>query len=605
MLDCKFLVAGRCLSAETLLTKTLQLADPVKVMTSQSACATCQSTWHDGDPPDVDSHNHVTASLACVAAKQLGADAYDVMTSATRDLRSPSAIADKRVSRVYAADTNTGEGVGDVFKRLLEERWRGIHSCEACEELRALMNARGPQGCRDSMAEIVADILPRMPNWVINRVVNADFAALWSALTESRSVGGRAALIESLVNEAISLVEAGSDHAPFLDSFQSGARSPVAAERRDKQRRSAAAALDDDDDKRADFLARRECETTPASKGVGTELAAVRQAAISARPSQRPRFCNDEMLNRAAVAIADGWSHGETANIVALVPLFNPLGYRRRVSNYDRVIEHLRKHGFRHVLTVEAIYPGQSPQSTGDAIVVKATERQVLWQKERLLNIGLDSLRENPPEAVAWIDADLLWDRPVASLTLDALRTHDVVQPFRTLTIHEEDLTIESVRRAQYSDVDPAIPQHCGMAWAARWDVVSGGLYDAEILGFGDRSMLEAWEHDDSRTKFTPQWKSHWKSWWPARPLSIGCINAHVCHLWHGTQVDRRYGEARKLLIKHGFDPVRDIRIGQNGLWEWTGANPVLNSAVVEHLQVRREDGGWFIHSALPEFVVT
>lgn len=39
---------------------------------------------------------------------------------------------------------------------------------------------------------------------------------------------------------------------------------------------------------------------------------------------------------------------------------------------------------------------------------VRGDERHVLWQKERLLNLAIDSLPADV-DAVAWLDADLIW----------------------------------------------------------------------------------------------------------------------------------------------------------------------------------------------------
>jgi hypothetical protein len=90
----------------------------------------------------------------------------------------------------------------------------------------------------------------------------------------------------------------------------------------------------------------------------------------------------------------------------AITSYFNPAGYQRRYQNYAVFREHLRV----PLVAVELSYGDEFELQRGDAeVVVRLRGSDVLWQKERLLNVALSHL---PPECkwVAWLDCDLVFE---------------------------------------------------------------------------------------------------------------------------------------------------------------------------------------------------
>lgn len=86
----------------------------------------------------------------------------------------------------------------------------------------------------------------------------------------------------------------------------------------------------------------------------------------------------------------------------AITSYFNPVGYRRRLTNY-RVF---RRRLTVPLVTVELAHHGVFELERGDAeILVQLTSPDILWHKERLLNVALKAL---PVECrqVAWLDGD-------------------------------------------------------------------------------------------------------------------------------------------------------------------------------------------------------
>jgi hypothetical protein len=107
---------------------------------------------------------------------------------------------------------------------------------------------------------------------------------------------------------------------------------------------------------------------------------------------------------------------------------FNPVGYANRLRNY-RVF---RANLASPLAVVELSIDGKFELSRNDAeIVVQITGGDVLWQKERLLNVAL---RHLPDECnhVAWVDCDVIFlEMDWAQRADQALEKSCLIQPFR------------------------------------------------------------------------------------------------------------------------------------------------------------------------------
>src|SRR2546421_1639167 len=118
---------------------------------------------------------------------------------------------------------------------------------------------------------------------------------------------------------------------------------------------------------------------------------------------------------------------GTAGGLWAITSYFHPIGYRRRLENYRIFREHLQV----PLLTVELGYGRALDLNHRDAdILVQYHGNDVMWQKERLLNLALRAL---PRECgtVAWLDCDIIFQRndwPEQALRL--LEGHALVQLF-------------------------------------------------------------------------------------------------------------------------------------------------------------------------------
>lgn len=301
----------------------------------------------------------------------------------------------------------------------------------------------------------------------------------------------------------------------------------------------------------------------------------------------------------------------------AITSYFNPLGWRRRLANYRLFRANLGV----PLVTVELAYGPQFELRTGDAdILIQRRGRDIMWQKERLLNIALQALPEEC-RYVCWIDGDVVFARPdwpVAAA--DLLQRYDLLQLYRTVHYLAPtatgiggpvDLSRPSLLSASAAGFPlfepwpdmwrrtPAQPT-MGMAWAARRSLLQvQGFYDACILGAGDRALLLAahgrWQEAGWFMLMSDACQGHFEPWARAFHARIqdglGYLEGDIYHLWHGDLAQRRSRERLTQLAQLGFDPATDIALDDSGAWRWNSDKPALHQYICEYLASRREDG--------------
>ena len=293
---------------------------------------------------------------------------------------------------------------------------------------------------------------------------------------------------------------------------------------------------------------------------------------------------------------------------------FNPCGYETRLSNFQLFRESLGRAGVNW-LAVECAF-GDAPFELGEsANVVRVRARHVMWQKERLLNVALESLPRRCAK-VAWLDADVLFENMDWAIEASrALEEFPVVQLFERVVRlprgHTSD-TGEGQTYASFASVYRRRPDlsregdferhgHTGFAWAARRELLDGrGLYDACVAGSGDHVMAHALcgDFDGCVRRVLGADSRHLKHFgaWGAQLYErvggrVGCVRGTLLHLWHGDKANRRYLSRNRKLASFGFDPARDLCVGPTGCWEWASDKRDMHQWFVEYFDGREEDG--------------
>lgn len=303
------------------------------------------------------------------------------------------------------------------------------------------------------------------------------------------------------------------------------------------------------------------------------------------------------------------------AELWVITSYFNPSAYGTKRQNYAAFLDGLHAAGVP-CLTVECAFgaaPFDLPASEG---LLHVRARDVVWQKERLLNVAIGAL---PSECtkVAWLDCDILFDAPAwARETAALLDIYSVVQPFGTVVRLPRGMSHDDGRGKRWSSFgavhlsNPALAGcglfdphgHTGFAWAARRAFLdSVGLYDACIAGSADHLMAHAFAGNIENDCVTGilgargPYREHFLRW-AARAErvvkgSLGSGLATIRHLWHGDDHHRRYKTRNAQLRRSGFDPDRDLRVGFDGCWEWQAADPPLRGWMIDYFAKRCEDG--------------
>ena len=315
----------------------------------------------------------------------------------------------------------------------------------------------------------------------------------------------------------------------------------------------------------------------------------------------------------------------------AVTSFYNPAGYRRRKANYLLFRERLAL----PLLAVEWSPTGEFELRPGDAdLLIQLHGGDVMWQKERLLNIGVARL---PAECthVAWLDCDLVFEREdLGEATLAALDAAPLVQLYDrvaylartpldalarlgnctsgTVSFEREGAAAAYATAARRGRPAPAVPvatEHpgdfarmpsVGFAWAARRELLERHpLFDEWIVGGGDSAYFHAAAGSPERVVENHGLASpHRDQFLPrARELAhaidgrIGHVPGRVYTLWHGDFADRCYRSRHSILARHGFDPRRFLRRSPSDVWEWSDASHGLPDEIRAYFEQRKEDG--------------
>jgi len=303
---------------------------------------------------------------------------------------------------------------------------------------------------------------------------------------------------------------------------------------------------------------------------------------IAKPPERRPR------LQRTALP----------GDLAAIACYFNPAGYKKIRRNYLQFLHHMKWWNV-DLFVAEIAFASEDFVDPCAFIRLRGGERNIMWQKERLLNLIVESL---PPryDKIAWIDADILFLNPGwASEVKEKLEFDPVVQLWNRWHCVNSAGAIGGDLQGIGDDAWRYLKTKSspGGAWAARRAVFP--LYDRHILGSGDAMAVLAWcgrlerlaiKHSSEamREDFV-NWA---KTAYDKVRGQISCASGDAVHLNHGDRSRRMYVDRWKPAVKWGFDPQKHIEIEQSGIFAWTAEAPhQLKSWVSEYFRVRDEDG--------------
>jgi len=319
-------------------------------------------------------------------------------------------------------------------------------------------------------------------------------------------------------------------------------------------------------------------------------------------------------------------------NFAVVSCLFNPTGSRRRVENFKVFLEGMKKAGV-HCLVVELAF-GDDPFSVDfHDNVMRFRSNDVLWHKERLLNIGIEKLLAEKYEKIAWLDGDIVFQTPDWPWFVAArLETDNLCQVFDTVATQrrgnaDPDLGISAVKYykerqtlfPQPPAIVPGLPPRLvmggrtGYGWAARAEVFRKVLlFEKAIVGGADKLMFAAGltarpeidrlesltfssrvcencgfrNRSEAYTACFLDWARRWSE---AVDGKVGYAPLHIRDLYHGSRSDRGYRNRKEILFRNQYDPDTDIVTDDSECLSWGSNKKALHSDVAAYFLSRRE----------------
>ncbi|MBL8150871.1 MAG: hypothetical protein JNN15_13175 [Blastocatellia bacterium] len=302
---------------------------------------------------------------------------------------------------------------------------------------------------------------------------------------------------------------------------------------------------------------------------------------------------------------------------------FNPTNSPLFQENVELFSQSVRSQGLK-LLIVELAF-GNAPFEVDDKladIVVRKRSNTVLWQKERLINLGIESL-PSACDKVVWLDADILFENNSwVEQTSELLQSYVMLQPYqhacwlpRGSRTADKELprglgeghTMPSMAftLAHHTDHRKAMSDyfehgHCGFAWAARRQVLDKHkLYDRRILGGGDVAIAHSLYGDRDFWRgfnfycrqITKKELSSIKLWgeciYEDVSGSVFYVEGRILHLWHGEMAQRSYLDRQAILKDNDYDPETDITIDDEGCWKWNSQKTSLHQQTRLYFDMR------------------
>lgn len=250
------------------------------------------------------------------------------------------------------------------------------------------------------------------------------------------------------------------------------------------------------------------------------------------------------------------------------------------------------------VYVVEAAFGDDQFELVASNTVFQVRCRDLLWQQYTLVNLVIKKL---PPEytKAVWVDADILFDDSNWYKQMDLLLDKfKLVQSYRSVDLLargnssgsvKESVAYIALKNAKKptasvlsSNLDLSSKYHSGLSWGVQREVIERfRIYDYWVTGSCDTALVIAawgdWKNDFLQSRLNERMRQHYLEW--AKPFheyidgSIGCLDAHIRHLYHGQRNYRKRWQCLK-----EFDPYTDIQLNSGGVLEWTTDKPEMHT---------------------------
>ena len=304
-------------------------------------------------------------------------------------------------------------------------------------------------------------------------------------------------------------------------------------------------------------------------------------------------------INKNKVLNTSNRSKDIKPKLAVLTTFFNPMNYINIKYNYKKFSEKLNCDLF----TIELSFDGNFYLEGENIIRIKGEKENILWQKERLLNILLEQIPKEYTN-IAWVDCDILFNNQNwVEETNNNLQKYKVVQLYEFANRLNDQGNIELKSKGIIKRIDEinkidlnlslGIP---GFAWAIRREIIEELKFlDTQIIGGGDSLMCYSFLGEKNgfvSDKMNTEWFNCFSEWSDKAinliNKSVGYINGEITHLYHGKMINRKYNHRYLILSENKFNPKTDLEIDNNQLWKFK--NKTLSNKLLDYFGNRNED---------------
>lgn len=289
---------------------------------------------------------------------------------------------------------------------------------------------------------------------------------------------------------------------------------------------------------------------------------------------------------------------------------FNPTGSVQRVRNYERFRRLIDRDGIP-LVTVELAFDDSPFDLPPGRQMIQIRGGDVMWQKERLLQVGAERALDEGFRKLVFLDADVVFrDDDWAGRVSRVLDSTPVVQCFsRAIRNYADAVLVQNSAVSNVVDKGLEPGPAKGIAWGILADTFEkAGLYQHCVVGGGDTAFAFAalgfTNGDAGRSEILPLpvfmepagklMNAHYTEWadrlYRAAGGGCGYVEQTVFTLSHGSRQDRNYVDRHMIL--EGFDPEREVAVDPCGAFVWTGAGRDRAGKVAEYFLNRQEDPG-------------
>jgi hypothetical protein len=307
-----------------------------------------------------------------------------------------------------------------------------------------------------------------------------------------------------------------------------------------------------------------------------------------------------------------GVSAGECLFVV--LPYFNYCRYQRRLQLFTEFVQRYvgSGSGKLKLVVVEGTIKGEAfqlPSLPGVFLHIKVELPDQVWIKENLINLGVKHLPSGW-RYMAWIDADITFlnlgwvNETIRVLGVGKAGVAQLFQTAINMGPEEEAMKIDhsfcymalKSNRPYHKNAKYGF-WHPGFAWAMTRETYEriGGLLDCAILGSGDRHMAlsligkGAWSYHGGVTEGYKEKVRLFEE--KLLGVKFDYVPGTVLHHFHGSLKDRQYVDRWLILVRHKYDPFKDIYYDRNGLLKLNGEGRRMQEEIRGYFMGRREDG--------------